>query len=511
MRAHLSVQTGRATWLPARRDRLVTRVIFPTVLVVLGVMGCSDLSGLAGGKQPLPSGIPDQATLHTRGGALALYNTARCVFEECATSSDPGAVTGSTTGASTFVQYVFYSGLLTDELQSGDLGGTNALDYLEGRRLEDLSQTVFPIDARQLPVAFSNGGHGNTYGLLQQVRNYAGLAIDALAQYDTVDSPALRGYLYALQGYTELLLADLYCSGVPLSVLQSQGDYDYQPGSTTQQVYRAAIAKFDTALTLSADSATVLNMARVGKGRAYLALAKYDSAAAAVDSVPTNFAYQFYSNWNATPDGVAGGSFSEDRYPATMADSEGVNGLPYLSSGDPRTAGESWGSNKFGWPQYAPVKYGGAALSGTNIYRPLTVASGIEARLIQAEAEYHGIATGMGNWLSELNTLRQTAPVPGFGVPLPDPLPPLNDPGSTGGRVKLLFHERAFWLYMTGERQGDLRRLIRNYGYDQSQVYPSGAYPLFGAFSIYGADVNFPVPDQERANPLFTGCLSRGA
>ena len=41
-------------------------------------------------------------------------------------------------------------------------------------------------------------------------------------------------------------------------------------------------------------------------------------------------------------------------------------------------------------------------------------------------------------------------------------LGPLQDPGTPDGRVDLLFHERAFWLYLTGHRQGDLRRLIRD-------------------------------------------------
>ena len=36
------------------------------------------------------------------------------------------------------------------------------------------------------------------------------------------------------------------------------------------------------------------------------------------------------------------------------------------------------------------------------------------------------------------------------------------DPGTPDGEQKLLFHERAFWLYLTGHRLGDMRRLMRS-------------------------------------------------
>jgi len=76
--------------------------------------------------------------------------------------------------------------------------------------------------------------------------------------------------------------------------------------------------------------------------------------------------------------------------------------------------------------------------------------------------------------------------------------------------VDLLFQERGYWLFLTGHRQGDLRRLVRVYGRDPERVYPTGRYP--GAFNIYGTDVTAPIPGAERlSNPLFTGCRSRGA
>ena len=128
------------------------------------------------------------------------------------------------------------------------------------------------------------------------------------------------------------------------------------------------------------------------------------------------------------------------------------------------------------------------------------LASGVEARLIEAEAALQ--AGDTARWRATLNHLRQTA----FASPL-DTVP---DPGSDSARVSLTFRERAFWLFLTGHRQGDLRRLIRQYGRAPDEVYPRGSYP--GAGGQYGTDVTLPIPAQERvSNPLFTGCLSRGA
>jgi hypothetical protein len=94
----------------------------------------------------------------------------------------------------------------------------------------------------------------------------------------------------------------------------------------------------------------------------------------------------------------------------------------------------------------------------------------------------------------------------------------LSDPGvatlppgksATDVRVDLMFAERGYWLYLTGHRQGDLRRLMRNYGRPQDHVYPTG--PYFGLDPFYGDDVNLPIPNTERLNPHFNGCLDRGA
>jgi hypothetical protein len=176
---------------------------------------------------------------------------------------------------------------------------------------------------------------------------------------------------------------------------------------------------------------------------------------------------------------------------------------------------------------FFPAKYA-AALAGTQT-APFVVANGVEARLIQAEVALHA---GNASWLTILNTLRTngnftTAPDPvdpsvidttwTAGTGGVDNLRPLGDPGASlsgqaavDARVTLLFQERASWLFLTGHRQGDLRRLIRQYGRTQDHVYPIGLYTAPG-HGQYGVEVTVPVPPTESPNPYFTGCVDRNA
>jgi hypothetical protein len=125
--------------------------------------------------------------------------------------------------------------------------------------------------------------------------------------------------------------------------------------------------------------------------------------------------------------------------------------------------------------------------------------SGIEARLIEAEAQLR--TQNNGGALATLNAARAT--VTG--------LAPLTDAGSDDARVTQLFRERAIWLFGRGYRLGDMRRLIRQYNRTAAQVFPVGTWHKGGN---YGTDVNFPVPQAEQNNPNLPAgqsCLDRNA
>ena len=73
-------------------------------------------------------------------------------------------------------------------------------------------------------------------------------------------------------------------------------------------------------------------------------------------------------------------------------------------------------------------------------------------------------------------------------------------------RVDLLFRERAFWLFATGHRMGDMRRLLRQYGRAHDDVYPIGHYK---AGVDYGQDVVFILTLSEQSNPNGRTCTDK--
>jgi hypothetical protein len=167
-----------------------------------------------------------------------------------------------------------------------------------------------------------------------------------------------------------------------------------------------------------------------------------------------------------------------------------VNGLNWRSANDPRVPWINTGEVGFDGetPYFMQQEYPDK-VSAT------VLASGIEARLIEAESALQG-----GNATTAfqiLNTLRQS-----------QGLSTLATPGTATTRIDALFRERAFWLYLTAHRLGDMRRLIRQYGRTESTVFPTGEYHKSGA---YGSDVNFPVSSDERNNPNFEACIDRNA
>jgi starch-binding outer membrane protein, SusD/RagB family len=264
---------------------------------------------------------------------------------------------------------------------------------------------------------------------------------------------------------------------------------------------------------LAVGTDSVVNLARVLQGRAQLELGNYAAAADDVALVPTTFQYRVTIH-ASTMSGNNGGQRG------TVADREGGNGLPFLSSGDPRTTTTVTCSAPGDYCPLVsltmPAKYFDPSILTSAGYAPFVVASGIEAQLIRAEAALQrGDVQG---WTSTLNTLRASAGTtltPAIGV-----IPPLPADSTTAAsaalRVSVLFHERAFWLFLTGHRQGDLRRLIRQYGTKSPQfqsdqhVYPAGLYNAPGT-GRYGSDVTVPIPTTEYANPNYHGCIDRSA
>jgi hypothetical protein len=172
-----------------------------------------------------------------------------------------------------------------------------------------------------------------------------------------------------------------------------------------------------------------------------------------------------------------------------VLDQEGGNGLNYVSAEDLRVQGDSGIGADNNTETWYPSKYPSFEAS-------IPLADYVEAQLIIAESELQaGNLSGMTQRLSDLREAGGLDPA-------------LSTPGTPEAATDLLFAERAFWMFATGHRLGDMRRLIRQYGRDPETVFPTGDY--FRG-QTYGTDVNLPLPRREENNPNVTGCLDRNA
>ncbi len=477
-----------------RSSSLHVRVLGIAAMVLAVAGGCRPADVLS---VPAPGGVVDPSALHDAAGAAALRAGALEVFS---------AAMGGFGGVISSISVVQDGGLLGDELTSGDL-------YRWQVPMDDRSANT-ATGFETAPGAFMTD---QTYGALQKARINALEAADALARFSGPSARSQVGEMFAVVGYSELFLAESFCSGVPLGQLAAAGGVVHGVPLTTDSLLATAALAFDSALAYASDSTRYL--ARIGLARALMGRGKFAAAKAAVAGVPTAFVYSTarpaysasYSglagmwSWLVAPTTINGSHF------ASVADGKGGNGQHYVTARDPRMPiDSSQGQTEIHTTLYYPLKF---PLGAASVAIPL--ADGLEARLVEAEAALQ--ANDVNGWTAALNALRaDTADTHVAGLfPL---TPDSTTTAAPGLQVDVTFRERAFWLYGTGRRLGDLRRLVRQYGRDQATVFSTGAYPLFGnpalsgaVPSVYGNDVNFPILGAEAANPNFHGCLNRAA
>ena len=361
----------------------------------------------------------------------------------------------------------------------------------------------------------------------------------AAQQYVALASAITRqpGYpeVIALSGFTYLFFAENYCSGVPFSTANADGSLVFGDPLTTAQMLDTAEARFRSALTAAtaldtvsvtggaagvspATRTSMIRLASIGLGRALLDQGDFAGAAAAVAAVPTTYTYSIGHSQNTVrqENGIFNSTVTAERY--SVANLEGTNGLAFRTLMDPRVPSGRFPAADVGFDgltaQFDPMRMG-------DVRAPNPLATGAEARLIQAEALLvSGDTVGGGGWLAAHNALRAAPPtyfnpvnetraLP-FTYPMSSTsLPPLTTADITafGGAVNLHFRERAYWLWVSAHRLGDLRRMTKApYSRPPESVFPTGAYFKGG---VYGTDYNFPVPFDETNNPNFTQCLDR--
>jgi starch-binding outer membrane protein, SusD/RagB family len=450
--------------------RLPARLVCSTALLFAGA--CSEANERL--LQVTDPDIIDPGNAASAEGAIGLANGAISTFR-------------STTGGaeSTWL----FGGLLADEWSTSSTFIQN--DETDQRTIAEFNSSIT--------------------GMLRQLyrtRTRATEAITALRQY----SPTSRAQIaeaYLARGYAELQLASDFCNGIPIANVFTNPPENGTP-RTTREVFTLAAASLDSGLTFAngTDAASVLmNRAiRVARARVALGLGNFAEAGTLVTGLPTAWQYQHtFSLATTTTNTLWGQGLSSRRY--SVGDSiEGNarnilvrNAIPFASARDPRlpvTIPTTGAINGQDGQTYTRTTAMWVQLSAVD------VANGIDARMIEAEVQLR--AGNVTQWLAIHNALR--AAPPRLGEIQPAAMPALADPGNEAARVNLHFREKAFWTFSRGQRLGDMRRLITQYGRTEQTVFPQGVHYKGGN---YGRDVNLPVVTDERNNPNFTGCTDR--
>jgi starch-binding outer membrane protein, SusD/RagB family len=416
------------------------------ILATVVLVGCGDITNAG------PNGLTQPSQYDNAQGAELRRNAALAAF------------------ATAQGEQVTWSGLIADELTA-------------------IQSQYEPVDA--LHISPANVNNTYAYGDLTNARLDALRAIQSLERYSPTPGSQI-GQLFAYAGLVEVYFGEDMCSGVPLA--QIVNDLPANDAIFSRQaILEKAVADFDSAAShtdsMGVVDSQLVQLAHVATGRALLDLGQFSQAATAVTGVPGSFSY-FNDNFDGNLQYNWAWFFVNQNNFLTVADREGHNGLPFISAGDPRVDVENLGAPDGTDTVYAFAPYATATA-------PIVLASGVEASLIRAEA---ALAAGeIVAWSDTLNALRATV----SGLP---PLPAdSTTQASSTLQQSVMFRERAFWLFLTGHRHGDLRRSIRQYGRSITAVFPTGVYPRSGGGISYGTDVTF-VPVGEGGNPSFVGC-----
>jgi hypothetical protein len=424
----------------SRRRLMLAAVVS---LPMMAGIACRDLTSL---QQSNPGSL-SAASTYVPTNAQLLVNGAIGDFE-CA-----------------FSRYVVGSGLFTDELADA-IASTANFDY--DRRSFTSSgpygnQTCTPSPNQQPAI----------YTTLSTARGSADTVFAKLHDWTDAQMPAgvsrvkLIGQAAAYAGYSLTLLGESMCSAA----------INVGPELTPAQLFAEAKTRFDSAVTAAttANDATTLNFALLGRARTLLDLGQAAAAATDAAKIPSGFVVNMSTDGvNTRRENWAFVSINNSNWSTVDPSFRGltINGAP-----DPRVAVTN--TNKAGTTQgtviWTPDKYPALATV-------MPIARYAEAQLIIADAKL--AANDVPGAVAAINAARATH----AGLPAYDAT------GQTAAQVLTqLVEARRRELFLEGHRLGDLRR------YKLPMLPLAGtAYTLAGG--VYDQQSCFPLPDVERIN-----------
>lgn len=432
--------------------------------------------------------------LRQAAAAAAVVLLASCAWSDVIEVVDPDVINPGALNSAAAATSLRNGVLL--RLAEATSGGENVflLGGLLGDEWRSGDTFVQRNDTDQRTLAFDNNTFlAGTFRAPMRVYVEAQVAVDVTREFQPTPR-ANTGLMFAVGAFAANIIGESFCNGIPYSRIVDGEIIGGDPEPFDQSFVRA-IAFADSADQYVsgsvADSARVRNLAAVVRGRALINRGLFAEAAQAVAGVPTSFRYEVFHSNNSTTNQNWSLNDNSRRY--VLSDMEGGTGLPYRSANDPRIPwAAGTGSRRLAFDSETPFFF----TRKFEQFGSVTIASGIEARLIEAEAAFRAGSNGVA--LDRLNLLRTVA-VGGVAG-----LAPLADPGTDAGRVDLIMRERAFWMFGTGHRLGDMRRLIRQYGRGTESVFPTGDYHKGGG--VYGSSVVIPISIDEQNNEKFVEC-----
>ncbi|HEV2150163.1 MAG TPA: RagB/SusD family nutrient uptake outer membrane protein [Longimicrobiaceae bacterium] len=353
-------------------------------------------------------------------------------------------------------------------------GAYIALGGVMAGELTDATQTAarWPYDRRN--VQSSDALYGTSdcealgvYTPLSRARFSADNILGNLQKWtdaEVANRQQLIARSAAIAGYSYLLLAEGFCSATV-----NQG-----PELSTQQLLDSAVVRFSTAIAAAqaANAPDLLNLARVGRARAYLDKGQGAQALADAQQVPANF--EFVITASSTNTRRNNRIFAQNGQGATggtaLSVGEAYRNVTFAGVPDRRVAVVDAGRKATdGTPVFFQTKYG-------SLGAPIPLATGDEARLIIAEVQGGQTAVDI------INAFHARAGLPAFA-------------GGTAQEIRQqVIEERRRELFLEGHRLFDIRRLNLPLSPAPGTPYRKGG--------LYGDSRCFPLPDVEiRNNP----------
>jgi hypothetical protein len=422
-----------------RRVHTHPRVEFALLAFWTLAAGCGDIFSL---KQESSTQLTAES-VYTPANASLLVNGAIADFE-CA-----------------FARYVVASGLLGDELINA-IGNTANHD-LDRRTL--------------LPTSPYAGGCGNVqqpgvYTALSTARGVADEAYRRLDGWTDAEVPnrtRLMGQVAAYSGFSIVLLGEGMCSAA----------IDVGPELTPAQLFAEAVTRFDRAIAAatSANDATTLNLAKVGRGRALLDAGNAAAAATEVAAVPATFVVNMSTDAANTRRQNTVFVHTVTNFFSSVDPS--FRNLTLGGAPDPRVIVTN--SGRVGTAASTPIWQAGKYPAVTT---GIAVAKYAEAQLIIAEARV--TANDLAGAATAINNARNSGGRSG--------LPEYGAAGQTATQVRdQIAEERRREFFLEGHRFGDVRRL-------NLPLVPAAGAPYAAGGGTYGDQRCFPLPAVERAN-----------